>query len=116
MYEVPVVVVDVSIILPIHNAEKWIEPCLDSVLAQTFSGSMELCICNDACTDGSMLKVNDYIKTLSKQNINVVITESSDGENAKPKGMVSNLFSHQLIFKAFEYCFILLGNASYISS
>jgi cellulose synthase/poly-beta-1,6-N-acetylglucosamine synthase-like glycosyltransferase len=37
-----------SIILPVHNAEQWLDECLQSVLQQDFEGTMELSIFNDA--------------------------------------------------------------------
>lgn len=62
-----------SVILPVHNAEPWLDACLRSVLQQDFEGSMELSVFNDAskvlknfpltvplqvtsdCSDGSFL-------------------------------------------------------------
>lgn len=37
-----------SIILPVHNAEQWLDECLMSVLQQDFEGTMELSVFNDA--------------------------------------------------------------------
>ena len=37
-----------SVILPVHDAEPWLDECLGSVLQQDFEGSMELSIFNDA--------------------------------------------------------------------
>lgn len=37
-----------SVILPVHNAEPWLDECLASVLQQDFAGSMELSVFNDA--------------------------------------------------------------------
>lgn len=36
-----------SIILPVHDAEPWLDECLRSVLRQDFQGSMELSVFND---------------------------------------------------------------------
>uniref|UniRef100_A0A8D0T3E2 UDP-GlcNAc:betaGal beta-1,3-N-acetylglucosaminyltransferase like 1 n=1 Tax=Sus scrofa TaxID=9823 RepID=A0A8D0T3E2_PIG len=38
----------VSVILPVHNAEPWLDECLGSVLQQDFEGRLELSIFNDA--------------------------------------------------------------------
>lgn len=37
-----------SVILPVHNAEQWLDECLMSVLQQDFEGTMELSVFNDA--------------------------------------------------------------------
>lgn len=44
----PVSFASQSIILPVHNAEPWLDECLRSVLQQDFEGSMELSVFNDA--------------------------------------------------------------------
>lgn len=49
----------VSIIIPVHNAERYLEQCLDSVLAQTFGDFEVLCV-DDASTDGSLALLRDY--------------------------------------------------------
>lgn len=43
----------ISIILPVYNAEKYLEKCLDSLKAQTFPDIEILCI-NDGSTDNSL--------------------------------------------------------------
>ncbi|XP_078231198.1 queuosine-tRNA galactosyltransferase isoform X4 [Callithrix jacchus] len=45
----------VSIILPVHNAEPWLDECLRSVLQQDFEGIMELSVFNDASKDDVMM-------------------------------------------------------------
>ena len=37
-----------SVILPVHDAEPWLDECLRSVLQQDFEGPMELSVFNDA--------------------------------------------------------------------
>jgi glycosyltransferase involved in cell wall biosynthesis len=43
---------DISVIVPVYNAKKWLSGCLDSLLAQTFA-SLEMLLVNDGSTDGS---------------------------------------------------------------
>nr|XP_014426826.1 UDP-GlcNAc:betaGal beta-1,3-N-acetylglucosaminyltransferase-like protein 1 isoform X3 [Pelodiscus sinensis] len=47
--------VQVSIILPVHNAECWLDECLKSVVEQDFQGSLELSVFNDASKDDVMM-------------------------------------------------------------
>ena len=42
----------VSIIVPIYNAEKYLETCLDSIKYQSYS-KLECILINDGSTDGS---------------------------------------------------------------
>ena len=37
-----------SIILPMYNAEKWLDECLQSVYDQQFDGHLELSVYNDS--------------------------------------------------------------------
>lgn len=44
----------ISIIIPVYNVAQYIEECLDSVIAQTYTGDMECLIVDDCGTDDSM--------------------------------------------------------------
>lgn len=45
---------DVSIIIPVYNVAPYIEDCLNSVMRQTYQGSMECLIIDDCGTDNSI--------------------------------------------------------------
>lgn len=49
----------ISIIIPVYNAEKYIVPCLDSLLAQTYL-HWEAILVNDGSSDSSFQILNDY--------------------------------------------------------
>ncbi|RPF42142.1 glycosyl transferase-like sugar-binding protein [Hydrogenoanaerobacterium saccharovorans] len=52
----------VSIIVPVYNVEKYLEKCLDSLIAQTID-EMEIIVVNDGSTDSSQ-KIIDYYQKL----------------------------------------------------
>lgn len=49
----------ISVIIPVHNAEKYLEQCLDSVLSQTEKEIEVICI-NDSSSDKSQLILEKY--------------------------------------------------------
>lgn len=49
----------VSIILPVYNAEKYLERCLDSLINQTYS-NVEIIIVNDGSSDNSINILEEY--------------------------------------------------------
>ena len=51
---------EISVIVPVHNCEKYIEKCINSILNQTFK-DFELILVNDGSSDNSG-KVCDYFK------------------------------------------------------
>ena len=63
----------VSIVVPVYNVEKFIEECLNSVLAQTYQ-SYEIVLVNDGSTDNSLeicckfQKQDSRVKVFSKVN------------------------------------------------
>lgn len=50
--------VSVSIIVPVYNVGKYVERCIRSIIAQTYTGSMECIIVDDRGSDDSMERVN----------------------------------------------------------
>lgn len=50
----------VSVIIPVYNAEKYLEKCIDSVLGQTLKENIEILLVNDGSTDQSQEIINKY--------------------------------------------------------
>lgn len=74
----------VSVIIPIYNVEKYIEKCLDSVLAQTFTNLEIICV-NDGTPDGSM----ELVEARAKGDSRIVIVNQENGglSRARNAGM-----------------------------
>ena len=49
----------VTVIVPVFNAGSYLEPCLDSILGQTYR-QLEIILVNDGSTDGSARICEDY--------------------------------------------------------
>lgn len=63
----------ISVIIPVYNAEKYLDRCLQSVCDQTYK-NIEIIIINDGSKDNSLQKCNEWadkdnrIKVFSKEN------------------------------------------------
>ena len=66
----------VSIIIPVYNAEKYLQQCLDSVVNQTYRNLEIICV-NDGSTDASPEILGQYaamdsrIKVISQENMGI---------------------------------------------
>lgn len=69
----------ISIVIPVYNAEKYIEDCLDSVVCQ-LQPNTEVVIVDDCSKDKSLILINNYISNLDKE-IEKLITVISLKEN-----------------------------------
>ncbi len=67
----------VSIVVPMYNVEKYIETCLNSILAQTFQ-DFEVIIVDDCSTDRSA----EIVQTYKDPRINLFRRIENHGENA----------------------------------
>ncbi len=67
---------EISIIVPVFNAEKYLAECLDSILNQSFK-DVEVIIVNDGSTDSSWRIIQEYAKkdkrivTINQKNMGV---------------------------------------------
>ncbi|MCD7850489.1 MAG: glycosyltransferase [Parabacteroides sp.] len=80
----------ISIIVPIYNAEKFLAPCIDSILSQTFQ-DFELLLVDDGSQDASFAICQRYqqndnrITAFHKSNEGVTATRKYGVEKAKGK-------------------------------
>ena len=73
----------VSVIVPVHNGEKDLKQCLDSILTQDCSGNVEIIAVNDNSTDSSSDILEEYV---SWGEIRVVeLSKETGGSAAKAR-------------------------------
>lgn len=76
--------VNVSVIVPVYNVEKYLRQCLDSLVNQTLADIEIICI-NDGSTDGSLSILEEYA---SKDERIKVISQENQGQGvARNKGI-----------------------------
>ena len=61
--------VDLTVIVPVYNTEKYVGECLDSILAQKTTFSMELVVVNDGSTDGSLDVIRQHVRGDSRARL-----------------------------------------------
>lgn len=60
---------DISIIVPVYNVEKYLIRCLNSIFNQQFSGTFEVIAVDDASTDRSLQILYEYQKQESRLTV-----------------------------------------------
>lgn len=77
---------DLSIIVPVYNVEKYVKPCIESIFKQGLDDAdYEVIIVNDGCTDRSMEMISDIIQ--AHNNIIVVNQENQGLSVARNHGI-----------------------------
>ena len=59
---------EISVIVPVHNCEKYIEKCINSILNQTFK-DFELILVNDGSNDNTAAIIEDFLKGWIKNSL-----------------------------------------------
>lgn len=75
----------ISVIVPVYNAEHWLNKCLDSLITQTVFNNMELIIIDDGSTDGSAKILDSYSKKYN--NIQCFHIQNGGVSNARNIGL-----------------------------
>lgn len=76
---------DVSVIIPVYNTEKYIEACVNSVLQQAANVSLEIILVDDGSTDSSASICDNYAK--NHDNIKAIHISNSGPATAKNEGL-----------------------------
>lgn len=115
---------DLSLIVPVYNANKYIEECVDSLVNQKTEYQYELILIDDGSTDNSYEILLNLQKKYANSNISVVHQENRGISATRNKGLqlskgkyvgfidnddyVSNNYVQLLLDSAFKY------NADYV--
>lgn len=76
-----------SIIIPVYNAQDFIEECLDSIFQQRTDYLYEVIIVNDGSNDDSERKVRSYLSRISDSRFKVYTQTNSGVSVARNKGI-----------------------------
>lgn len=74
----------ISVVVPVYNAEKNLERCINSIYAQTFT-DYEIILVNDGSKDNSLAVCNEYAKKDSR--ITVIDKENGGAGSARNMGI-----------------------------
>lgn len=77
---------DISIIIPVYNVEKYLSRCLDSIFSQRFSGTFEVIAVDDGSTDSSLEILNQYAQNENRLQV-IVHSENKKLSVARRTGM-----------------------------
>lgn len=73
-----------SVIVPVHNGERYLEACLESILGQTW-GDFELLCVDDGSTDGTLTLLERY--AAQDERLRVIRREAEGAGAARNAGM-----------------------------
>ena len=77
----------ISVVIPVHNTEKYLEQCLDSLINQTLKDIEILCV-DDASTDSSLNVLQQY--AVKDSRVQVFHNETSESAlGARKKGVLA---------------------------
>ncbi|KAA6352593.1 putative glycosyltransferase EpsJ [termite gut metagenome] len=81
-------VINISVIIPMYNAQQTIIRAIDSVLKQTYKGNFEVIVVNDGSTDNSLEIVNQYIVENDLNDITVIDKPNGGVSSARNAGLL----------------------------
>lgn len=90
--------IDLSIIVPVYNSEKFLKKCMDSIVKQKTKYHFEVIAVNDGSTDGSLEILREYerkyefVKVINQANGGISRARNTGLNNAKGKyiGLIDN--------------------------
>ena len=71
---------EISVIVPVHNTEKYLNKCIESIQNQTI-GSIDIILVENASVDGSL----DLCRKLARENKNIRYIHIDVGDLARAR-------------------------------
>lgn len=88
----------ISVIIPVHNLEREITQCLNTVAAQDFDKSQyEILIVLDSCTDGSESVINQWLNVHRDVNLRIFYSQCKTPGGARNVGL-NNASGEYILF------------------
>ncbi len=89
----------VSVIIPMYNAEKYLEECLTSLVNQTLK-NIEIILVDDFSTDNSLEIAQNFVPKFEAENKNLVIIKltQNSGFPGIPRNVALNIAKGKYIF------------------
>ncbi len=85
----------ISVIVPVYNAEEFIERCLNSLIDQDFTGDYEIIVINDGSTDGTPA----IVEGIAKEHKNIrVYSQKNGGISAARNAGLSHVRGKYVLF------------------
>lgn len=85
----------ISVLIPVHNSERFLNKCLSSIINQTYT-NIEI-ICNDdASTDKSLIMLKSFAK--QDKRIKIIQNKTNFGENKTRKNLINKINGEYFIF------------------
>ncbi|XP_076060901.1 queuosine-tRNA galactosyltransferase-like [Oratosquilla oratoria] len=76
--------IDVTVVIPVHNASTWLDECLEAIAHQKSTLSIEVSLFLDSCEDNSADIAEIWREKLQDIGYSVIITSENNG---RPKGV-----------------------------
>ena len=91
---------DLTIIVPVYNVEKYLKKCIDSILEQTYT-DFELLLIDDGSTDTSPKICDEYAK--KDKRVKVIHQKNSGLSGARNKGIENSNGKYLLFIDSDDY-------------
>ncbi|MDH2207308.1 MULTISPECIES: glycosyltransferase family 2 protein [unclassified Empedobacter] len=80
--------IELSIIIPVYNVEKYIVNCLKSIYSNRGHNLIfEVILINDGSTDNSLKHIHDFINEFNYKNLKLISQENRGASEARNKGL-----------------------------
>jgi Glycosyltransferases involved in cell wall biogenesis len=91
---------EISVILPVYNAEKYLSQCLDSIIGQTFDNIEIICV-DDGSSDGSLEILKKYAS--NDDRFIIICQKNSGAATARNRGIEAAKGNHLSILDCDDF-------------